>query len=131
MNATMKMAHAADPAKVVRDSVGSLAGVEVFHNQILIGTYIRPEQTKGGVFLPGQTRAEDRWQGKVGLVLKKGPTAFCDDNAVSFAGVDVAVGDWVVFSQNDGWSLNINGAPCRMLQDVHIKARVAAPDMVY
>lgn len=129
--ATMAMFHVGDPAAELKKGVGDLSGVEVFHNQVLVAMYMRPEKTKGGIIITDNTRAEDKWQGKVGLVMKKGPSSFVDDGSVSFHGVDVSVGDWVVFSHNDGWSVNINGAPCRMLQDVHIKARVASPDLVF
>ena len=71
----MRMSHGVDPAKVLTDELGNLDDIEIFNNQLLIATYVRPEQTASGLFLPGQTRDEDKHQGKVGLVVKKGPEA--------------------------------------------------------
>lgn len=127
----MKMKHDADPAAELRAVVGPLDGIELFHNQILVATYKRPEKTAGGIFLTDTARKEDEYQGKVGLVLKKGPLAFVDDASVKFAGQDVELGDWITYRASDGWALTINGVHCRMIEDSHIKMRVASPDQVY
>ena len=74
------MSHIEDPANEIRKRIGDISQIEVLHNQILVGVYIRPEKTKGGILLTSQTRDEDRYQGKAGLVLKKGPLAFVDDH---------------------------------------------------
>ena len=80
------MKHAVDPREVIMKNVGDLSSVEIFNNQILVAIYIRPEKTSGGVLLPNQTRDEDKWQGKMGLVLKKGPSAFVDESQNWFNG---------------------------------------------
>ena len=133
--ANLRMVHATDPADEIRASVGSLDGIEVFNNQILVGIYVRPEKTAGGILLADQTRNEDKHQGKVGLVLKKGPLAFVDDARNDFQGQDVQVGDWIAYRVQDGWSLTINGpggkVTCRMIEDVHVKMRVSSPDEIY
>lgn len=127
----MRAAHVTDPAADLAAAVGDLSGVELFHNQILVATYKRPEKTAGGIFLTDNARKEDEYQGKVGLVLKKGPLAFVDDASVKFNGQDVAIGDWITYRASDGWALTINGVHCRMVEDSHIRMRVAAPDLVY
>ena len=71
------------------------------------------------------------YQGKVGLVLKKGPLAYVDDDKTSFGGQNIDVGEWTVFRSSDGWTLQINGVLCRMLQDVQIKMAVPKPDIVF
>ena len=129
--ATMLMDHINDPVKEVWDSVGDISTVDLMFNQVLIGIYQRPNKTKGGLFLSDKTLEEDLYQGKVGLVLKIGPTAFVDDGDSKFYGQKIAVNDWIVFRPSDGWQLKLNGKACRVLQDVHVKARVAAPDVVY
>lgn len=98
-----------------------------FHNQVLIGIYVRPEKTKGGIILTDSNRGEDKWQGKVGLVLKKGSLAF---QGPEF-GDDVEVGDWVVYKVSDGLSTDINGTWCRIIEDVHIRGRVTDPTIIY
>lgn len=127
----LKMQHDTDPKAELLAQVGDISGMELFHNQILVAVYIRPEKTKGGILLINQTRDEDKYQGKVGLVLAKGPLAFKDDSRNDFAGQDVKIGDWITFRASDGWQLTIKDNLCRMLQDVDVKARIQQPDFVF
>lgn len=132
---TLRMAHTHDPRDELLQKLGSVDHINVFHNQILVAIYIRPEKTKGGVFLADKTRGEDQYQGKVGLVLKKGPLAFCDDAQNKFEGQNVEIGDWIGYRIQDGWSLGVAGAggqiQCRMLEDVHIRLKLTHPDDIY
>ena len=75
----MIMDHAVDPKQKLLEDLGDLSTVEIFNNQILVAVYIRPNKTKSGIYLSDQSREEDKVQGKVGLVVKKGPSAFVDD----------------------------------------------------
>jgi len=127
----LKMNHAVDPRESILKSVGDLSSIEIFNNQILVAIYIRPEKTVGGILLPNQTRDEDKWQGKMGLVLKKGPSAFVDESQNWFNGIDVAVGDWVFFRPSDGWGLEVNGVLCRLLDDTVIRGRAPNPDVIW
>ena len=127
----MAMLHEDDPAQKLRDAVGDISGVELFHNQVLLATYLRPTQTKGGLHLPSSHVDEDKYQSKVGLVLAVGPQAFDDPEGKWFQGVEVKVGDWVVFRPADGWQVTVNKQPCRMLTDVGVRARLSHPDLVY
>jgi hypothetical protein len=72
----MMMHHEVDPALVIKGEIGDLSSFELFNNQILVATYIRPKMTKSGILLADQTTDEDRYQSKVGLLLKTGPRAF-------------------------------------------------------
>lgn len=125
------MSHIEDPANEIRKRIGDISKIEVLHNQILVGVYIRPEKTKGGILLTSQTRDEDRYQGKAGLVLKKGPLAFVDDDNNKFHGQNVDVGDWVFYRVSDGFPLVLNGTLCRLLEEVHVKGRIPSPDVVF
>lgn len=125
------MKHTVDPREAILKEVGDLSSVEIFNNQILVAIYIRPEKTSGGIILANQTRDEDKWQGKMGLVLKKGPSAFIDESQNWFNGIDVAVGDWVFFRPSDGWGLEVNGVLCRLLDDTVIRGRTPSPDMIW
>jgi len=127
----MKMNHEVDPAQEIINSVGDLKDFELFNNQLLVGIYIRPQKTKSGIILTDKTVEEDRYQGKVGLVLKVGPTAFIDEKGEWFKGVVVSEGDWVVFRPSDGWALSIEGQPCRILEDYTVRARIQQPDAVW
>ena len=125
------MTHDVDPREDLLKQVGSLKGIEIFHNQILCAVYVRPEKTKGGIVLPDQHRAEDKIQGKVGLVLKKGASAFVDDTNTWFQDVEINEGDWVVFRPSDGWSITFNRVLCRILDDVNVRGRIQHPDQVW
>jgi co-chaperonin GroES (HSP10) len=125
------MKHDIDPKLELAKAVGALDNIEIFNNQLLVAIYIRPPTTKGGILLADTTRSEDRVQGKVGLIMKKGATAFVDPTANWFTGIDIRVNDWVFFRVSDGWALTINGHPCRILEDVNVKGRVQHPDFVW
>lgn len=132
MRSTMLMEHSKDPRVDLHEKLdAALANIDLLHNQILVATYVRPQKTAGGIIVPDQTRKEDEYQGKVGLVMKKGPLAFQDDDRVKFHGQDVKLDDWVIFRASDGWQLILHGVHCRILADVDIKATVAQPDLVY
>ena len=123
---------AADPIKheIVQD-VGDISQVEVMFNYVLVGIYKRGEKTKGGILLTDNYRQEDIYQGKTGLVLKVGPTAFKDDDDTDFAGQNVQVGDWIVLRPGDGWQVKVGNRDCRMVADTSIKLKVPKPDMIY
>jgi len=127
----MKMAHDVDPKEEILSSVGDLNEIEVFNNNILVAIYIRPTRTKSGIILTDDTIDQDRYQGKVGLVLKMGESACVDPSGNWFNGVKVNVGDWVIFRPSDGWSVAINGQPCRIMDDLVIRGRAKHPDMIW
>jgi len=89
------------------------------------------KRPKSGIYLTSGTRDEDKIQGKVGLVLKKGPQAFVDPSNNWFEGIDISLDDWVFFRPSDGWSVTINNVVCRMLDDTNIRGRIQAPDQVW
>ncbi len=62
--------------KLLADLMPSVAKTGLQRNRCLVATYIQPSVTKGGVIIPTSTQEEDRWQGKVGLLLTVGPSAF-------------------------------------------------------
>ena len=120
-----------DPKKAIMDWIGDLSGVHMMADTVLIGTFIRPKKTAGGIIRPDVNVQEDVWQGKAGLVLKCGPDAFKDTPDYSFNGETVSVGEWVVYKVGDAWSLNIKGYPCRLIRDVSIKLKVDDPSIVF
>ena len=112
-------------------SIGSLDDIEVYGNRVLVGIYIPPEKTAGGIILTDKQRDENQYQGKVAVVLKKGPLAFENDRNVDFKGQDVKVGDWAVYRISDGFPLDVRGVHCRLLEDTDIRMRVTDPLMIY
>lgn len=127
----MIMDHEVDPAESIRNEMGDISSIEVFNNQVLVAVYIRPQKTKSGIILTNQTTDEDRYQSKVGLVLKKGPQAFQDQSGQWFSGLQIEEGDWIVFRPAESWSIAVNNVLCRMVDDVNVKGRVDHPDRVW
>lgn len=127
----MIMDHEDDPKKKILEEIGDITNVDVFNTQVLVAVYIRPQKTKSGLYLTDKTTDEDRYQSKVGLVLKKGPSAFVDDRDQWFKNVSVDVGDWIIHRASDGWSVTINNVLCRMLEDTSVKGKVDHPDRVW
>ena len=103
----------------------------MLNTQVLVAVYIRPEKTMGGIFIAAKTLDEDRYQSKVGLVIKTGPSAFVDEGGKWFSNLDLKAGDWIVFRPSDGWNVTVNGVLCRMFDDTAIRARIPHPDNVY
>lgn len=127
----MIMDHEVDPKKKLLEDLGDLSSVELFNNQILVAVYIRPQKTKSGIYLTDKHVDEDRHQSKVGLLLKKGPSAFEPNDEGWFKGEEFNLNDWLVFRPSDGWSITIHGVLCRILSDTQVKGRVQNPDEVW
>lgn len=132
----IKPVHDRDPKEKLLDEVGHVPGDMVMFNRILVAVYVRPKIEKiGSIFLTDkkkdQEQSEDLWQGKVGLVIAKGPQAYEDDEATKFHGQSVDVGDWVWFRPSDGQACEINGVFCRVFQEPGIIGKVPHPDYVW
>lgn len=125
------MLHENDPKETLFTELGDTSKIELLNTQVLVAVYIRPEKTKGGIIMAPKARDEDRYQSKVGLIIKTGPTAFVDDGGKWFGKVNLKVGDWIVFRPSDGWNVTVNGVLCRMFDDTAIRARIPHPDSVY
>ena len=124
----MKMKHDGNPADELLKKVGDLSGISIFGPKVLVAIYKRPEVTKGGLHLPDKYRDEDIYQGKIGLVIKTGPTAFRD---VDWFQESVSVGDWVWFRASNGIAMKFNEVDCRFMEDIRIEGKVTEPDTVW
>lgn len=120
-----------DARKDLLAAVGDISKFEVFNNQVLVAVYVRPEKTKGGIYLTPQAKDEDKYQSKVGLILKMGPSAFVDETQSWFKGVTIKENDWIIFRPSDGWQMLVNGTACRMLDDTVVRGRIPNPDMIW
>jgi hypothetical protein len=129
--ATMEMRHDVDPAQEILDAIGDLSDFYVYANLVLIGMYQRGDTLKSGIKIPDGSRHEDRHQGKAGLVLKKGPAAFVSDANYDFRDQNIEIGQWVSIWVTDGRQVKIRGRLCRLVEDMHIRMRIPAPDLVY
>ena len=126
----MLMSHEEDPKEKLLDQLGDISDIELFHNQVLLAVYLRPEKTKSGLILTADHLDEDRYQSKVGLLIKQGPLAFEQDGNW-FTGMTFQDHDWLIFRPSDGWSITVNGVLCRIFDDISIKGRAPHPDSVY
>lgn len=119
-----------NPRQAILDFVGDLDGFEVMGDRVLVGIYMRPEKSKGGVYRPDTNKVEDLWQGKVGLILKLGPNAFINPDTGEKYEQALTPGDWGVFFVGDGKPMEVNGAACRLVKDVSFVAKIEDPEMV-
>lgn len=129
----MELSRAEDPKQAILKGLGpAINEIDVFGARVLVGTYIEPERTAGGIFKPEKTVQESLYQGSCGLVLKKGPWAFQDDPDLNiyWKGQSVDIGDWVVFRFSDAWEIHINGVSVRMVDDRDIRGRIADPRLL-
>jgi hypothetical protein len=126
-----------DPRGAVLRAVGDISHLQVAAQQVVVAGFIRPERTRGGIYRPDKSLAEDRFQGKVGLVLKVGALAFVDDGVSKFGGFKVEPGEWAVFRTSDGWeNFHVadngrDGTPIRWLVDTSIVGKTTDPERIY
>jgi co-chaperonin GroES (HSP10) len=131
MAQAIQMARDADPKAEILSEVGPfLPNVVVLGARLLVAVYVRAERTAGGILLPGQTRGEDKYQGKVGLVLAAGSLAFQSDETHRFGGVTPQMGDWVVFSVGDTFAFELGKQRCRAVEDVDVHMILSRPDII-
>ena len=124
------MSHEEDPTQKLLGQLGDISEIELFHNQVLLAVYLRPEKTKSGLILTADHLDEDKYQSKVGLLVKRGPLAFEQDGNW-FTGMTFEDHEWLIFRPSDGWSITVNGVLCRIFDDISIKGRAPHPDSVY
>jgi co-chaperonin GroES (HSP10) len=130
------MEHSQDPAALIKKQVGmkedgTIQGFTLHGNRVLVGLYELPEKTKSGLYISDQTRKESEYQGKAGLVLMKGHSAFVSDKEYDFGPDTVSIGDWVMVFVSEGRSCKVNGQLCRVVRDQDITMRIPEPDRVF
>jgi len=124
------LSQSSDVKNDIIAKVGNLATAPLAGARVLLGIYIAPEKTAGGIIRPDSNKKEDVYQGTVGLVLKKGPLAFKDDKVNQFGGFDPQEGDWVVYNAGDAKRVQINGVDCRYIDDALIHQIIPDPQMI-
>ncbi len=126
-----QISQAADPRAAILAAVGDLSGAKVCSDQVLLGTYIRNEKTAGGIIRPTDNVREDEYQGKVGLVLDRGPYAYSDWETEDLRGQNAKPHTWVVYQIKDAWPCQVNGTACRLVPYDKIRMTVTDPAMVF
>ena len=126
-----QISQSSDPRAAIIRAVGDLSGARVTADLVLLGTYIRNEKTAGGIIRPQENLKEDEYQGKVGLVLKKGPLAYADWEDDAERGQSAELHTWVVYAIKDAWPVQINGTACRFIPYDKIRMQITDPSMVF
>lgn len=129
---------ASDPKQAIWDALGGAVDkLNPMGAWVLVATYIAPDhqvQMPGGgtrtLFIPSKSKDEDLYQGCVGLVLRKGKTAFVDDDLHLFHGQSVNVNDWVLFRFSSAWEIHLNGVSVRFVPDTEIKGTIEHPNLI-
>lgn len=126
-----RLSKADDPKKALLKELGDTSAVgELMGARILVAIYVGPEKMKSGLYRPQSQLKEDIWQSCVGLVIKKGPQAFVNDEKNDFHGQAADVGDWVTFRPGDGKRIQINGVDCRVIEDVLLEMIIKDPELI-
>ena len=126
-----QISQSSDPRAAIIEAVGDLSGAKVTADLVLLGTYIRNEKTAGGIIRPTEVLKEDEYQGKVGLVLAKGPLAYADWEEDDARSQSAELHTWVVYAIKDAWPVQINGTACRFIPYDKIRMQIPDPSMVF
>lgn len=128
----LEVIHDQDPKEAIWKEIKPyIAAIEPMLNEIIIVTYERPAKTKGGIILADNTRREDRYQGKLGLLVKMGPLAFQDSDDFKWGDRKPKIGDWVAVDVNETWQFVLGSRYCRQLRDAKVKQIVVGdPDIL-
>jgi hypothetical protein len=133
----VKMKHDVDPKQVIIDKMKPyLDGIEVMGEDVLLGVYMQPEITAGGIHLVHEVRKENEFQGLACVVLKKGPLAFVEDENHHYGPRVPQVGDWVAVRKSEGFSFKTGPShekaqPCRLMNEKGIRLIISDPDSVW
>src|ERR1700677_45293 len=99
------MLHEVDPKLEILEKLGdTLDGFEILNNEVLLVIYRRPNTTRGGIMLTDRVLDEDKYQGKVGLIVKIGPS--CDFPTIPASG-PIVLHDWVMIKASDSFALEL------------------------
>jgi hypothetical protein len=126
-----QLSEATDKRKEIFKALGSLAGISVQRNLVLVAVYIGDKYIPGTKLLRSdQNLKEDVWQATAGLIVKMGPTAFTlSDNKTHDIDAPV-VGDWVTFVPGEGRRIQINGVDLRIFVDDNITMTISDPSTI-
>ena len=121
-----------DPKEIIFDAVkDDLPKLNIYGNRVLVATAPHMERSKGGIIFTDKVKEENRYQGKVGLVLKLGPSAFKYDGSYEWEGDKPVIGSWVFYRTPDSWECGIAGVSCRFIRDSYVIGEVAEPNMIW
>ncbi len=129
------LANCADPdsqkAMIFAMLDEALAQMQLLGNRVFLATYITPQISRGGILMPEKRIDASRFEGKAGLVLAIGATAFKYDGAWPWESPKPAVGDWVWYRSSDAPECGFNEVYCREIEDNLIKGIIKDPSKIF
>lgn len=144
MPAPIRVVHEEDPKQLIWKDCGKLLnGLQPLADRVLVVMYERTNQgegrearTQGGIIVvrsQNKTNAaeQDKYQGRLGLVIALGPIAFKSDSTHQWGSVVPKVNDWVMFDSITNFSpFDLpNDRRARFIQDIYVEAIV--PDETF
>ncbi len=124
-------------ARIMQRIGPALHGIKVFGNRVLVAKFTRERVGSGRLLAAAPPPLEDKYQGKIGLVIAKGTIAFQDDDSHQFHGDNVEVGDWVFYAYGDGTDLDLTPpgtaekVHCKLLKEAEVAGVVPRPDLFW
>lgn len=141
------MSEMDNPAEAIIKGIGRdvIDAYQLFEDDILLWTYIAPSVTAGGIIKPQSVTDEDRYQGKAGLLLKMGPTAFKYDRSGAYeaSAPPPDLGSWLVYRPSDAWEValgktrpekgigNKTLASCRIIRSSMVRGVISDPSWIW
>jgi co-chaperonin GroES (HSP10) len=121
-----------DPKEAVLRELGDALDsfTSMYSNTVLLVTAPTMAKSKGGIIFSDKTKGEERFQGKVGLIVMIGEVAFNDPEIWPDETTCPVVGDWVFYRNADTHECKINGISCRFIKDHLIIGKVSTPDAI-
>ena len=131
-----------DPVEALKaDIIATVGDVSWFRDnptKLVVAKFIRTHiGTSGTLLAAGQTQTEDKYQGKVGLVIKLGSQCFVDGPDVQFFGFKAKLHEWVVYKSSEGIDFDYvkpgtsDHLHCKILKDSDIETVVPRPDIIW
>ena len=112
---------------MLADAIGQM---DFLGSRVFVATYITP-QKKGSIWMPEKKIDASRFEGKCGLVLMLGPSAFKYDGAWPYEGPKPKVGDWIQYRASDAREFGFCDVYCREIEDHLVKAIVKDPSKIW
>src|SRR5271163_1771702 len=141
------VSEAEDQKQEIFSWIGDVSDDVILNDEVLVATYARRQfvLTKDGkkMWLSDEELIENRYQGKVGLLLKCGPEAFKYNGSFStftpLAGESVQEydarlvkhtpkpGDWVLYRSSDGYEAALRRSVVKIIPSECVKMIVKDP----
>ena len=116
----------------LEEEIAKYEGVDPAGYQLLIRVYVPVKITKiGSLLLPDESitklNQDAKFTNLTGLVVKKGPGVYKDNDRYVYTGDYCQVGDWVQFPRASGHSFAHNGLTSIYMTEDYVLGKVKDP----